>query len=60
MVGAVVTGVRCALPAAEESEVAQDSVLVLPLRVDANGSGIYPEETMSLVKRLRAAGVSAS
>lgn len=36
------------------------TVLVLPLHEDEDGNGVYPEETLSLVKRLRVDGAKAS
>ena len=60
MTGAVVTEVPVPSSLMEESAAGQGDVLVLPVRVDANGNGVYPEETLFLVKRLAAAGASAS
>src|ERR1700730_12922697 len=57
--GVVVTAVAWPLPPDEEQSTGPESVLVLPVREDAGGNGIYPEETGSLVKRLRAVGVDA-
>ena len=36
-----------------------EQVTVLPLRSDGDGNGIYPEQTVSLVKDLRVEGVQA-
>lgn len=56
---AVVAAVSCPLCLDGEQAAERRSVLVLPVREDASGNGIYPEETISLVKELRAAGVRA-
>jgi hypothetical protein len=59
-IGVAVTAVPCPLPSDQEHAAGPESVLVLPLREDASGNGIYPEESGSLVKQLRAAGMDAA
>jgi hypothetical protein len=58
--GAMVTGVSEPACSDHGHAAGADDVLVLPLREDERGSGIYPEGTIALVKQLRAAGVKAS
>ncbi len=42
----------------ERAHAADGAIVVLPLR-EVGGTGIYPQSTLTLVKRLRSAGVSA-
>jgi hypothetical protein len=57
--GAALAEVACPLPHDQVEEAESEDLVVLPLREDENGNGIYPENTVTLVKRLRANGVDA-
>jgi hypothetical protein len=57
--GATVTAVARPLGPDSGPVMEPETLLVLPLHEDEDGIGVYPEETLTLVKRLRADGVSA-